>query len=165
MTLTRALVLAAAAAATMPLAAAAENRPVPRSQVGPLERMSMHVNSLIFPELVKLVPAETALGLVIVAEQAAIAASCPAYDLDATRFQSVMTRLLAPVQALVEEGKENLPLDMVMNGYSAIKGGALARAGYDPAAFCAASEGFIEDLSQQASEKPDEALLVVAIAG
>lgn len=160
----RALILAAATAA-IPLAAPAENRPVPQADVAPRDRMTMHVNSLILPELLKPVPPVNALGLVLVAEQAAIAAGCPRYDLDAERFGAVMSRLLEPVSALAEAGRENLPLDVVMNSYSTVKGGALARAGYDLASFCAAADEIFEELSEQSSANPDAPLLVLARSG
>lgn len=164
MTMIRTLMLAAAATA-IPLGVAAENKPVQLSDIAPLHRMGMHVNAVIWPELTKIVPAEDALRLAIVAEQAAIAASCIGYDLDAELFGTVMNRLLAPVQALVAADKNNLPLDFVMNSYSTIKGGALARAGYDLEAFCAEADGFFDDLAAQAAETPDAALLVLKKAG
>ncbi|MFN3936540.1 MAG: hypothetical protein ACK4KW_03080 [Gemmobacter sp.] len=122
MTMIRTLMLAAAAAA-IPLGVAAENKPVQPSDIEPLHRMGMHVNAVIWLELTKIVPAQDALRLAVVAEQAAIAASCTGYDLDADRFGAVMNRILEPVQALVAADKNNLALDFVMNSYSTIKGG------------------------------------------
>jgi hypothetical protein len=154
-----------AAVAVLPLAGAAQNQPVPRGDVKPLNRMAMHVHAVVAPELARLLPAADVLKLVIVAEQAGIAASCAAYDLDAERFGTVMNRLLAPVQALVAEGQQNLPLDVVMGGFATIKGGALARAGYDMATFCAEAEGLMQELLEHSAETPDESILVLARKG
>lgn len=142
-------------------AAAEKRKPASLADARAMNRMAMHVHGTAAPELQRLLPAADVLALSIVAEQVAVAASCPARDLDPARFGAVMNRILGPIQDKVDEGRENLVLDVVMGGFSTIRGGALARAGHDRAALCAEGEKMIGEAIELSQTTPAKALLVV----
>jgi hypothetical protein len=154
----------AALAALIPVTAAqAQDRAaVPRSDVPPEQRMMMHVNAVVFDRLSTLMEPQDILKLVLVANQAAVAATCEGYEIDSEAYSRVMGTILAPLRALVPEGQENLPLDIAMHGYAMAFGGWMARAGYDAASFCADAAKMTAEFEESDSAR---ALRVWARAG
>lgn len=118
-------------------ALAQENKPVPRTDLEPADRMAMHVMSYAFEHMADLIPPEKKLQLAMVAKQRAAADSCDGFEIDNQKYIAVMNATMADVVGLVEDGKENLVTDRVMFGFGMMMGGELALAAYDPEGYCA----------------------------
>ncbi len=128
-----------------------------RADVDVRTRMAMHVNTVVFDRLAQLLEPQEILGLIIVAQQAAIAINCEGFDVDPGRHAAAVTRLTGKLSAMTEAGQNNLPQVIAMSGYALAMGGELAAAGYDIAAFCARGE----TMRAEFAENPDSAWLLV----
>lgn len=122
------------------VAVAQSGDPVNKADVPPSERMAMQVGAHAFEQMGDIIEPNKKLLILLVAKQRASAAVCEGFEVDETLFNNVMTDALSQVIGLVEDGKNNLPLDNVMFNYGVMVGGELALAAYDPAVYCAAAD-------------------------
>lgn len=129
----------AASLASASLAFAQEGEPVAKADVPPSERMSMAVGTHAIKQMGDLIAPEKKLMVLMIAKQRASAQVCEGFEVDQALFTAAMSDALSEVIGLVEEGQNNLPMDVVMFNYGVMVGGELALAAYDPSAYCAAA--------------------------
>lgn len=117
-------------------AALAESKtPVDPASIDVKQRMSMAYVEQSFALFKDLIAPEDMLRLVLVTKQEVTAAICEGYEIDNEKLTAVLNRTLA--KPMADGNPDALILGRVMHGYGVIKGGELALATYDPAAYCA----------------------------
>jgi hypothetical protein len=130
-------------------AVAQQGDPVAREAVDAAYRMGMAVSAAVQERVKDLIDAEKNVQLVLVALQTAIAETCEGYEMDWDAFASVMNGVTADLQALTEEGQNNLAVDVVMHAYGIALGGEVAIAAFDTADYCERAEEFREQLETE----------------
>lgn len=100
-------------------------------------RMADAVHRYVIDSVLRVASPGESLRVLMIAQQYAIADACDGYEIDHEKLRTALSDVTSRLQALTEEGQKNLPVDIVLNGYSAAVGGHLAIAAYDQAAYCA----------------------------
>jgi len=111
------------------------------------DRMSMAVSTTVERNLTDLLEPRMILRVLLVAQQRVIADLCDGYELDPERFSAVMNNTLGELTGLVEEGQNNLVVDIVMVNLGIAMGGQRAVAAYDEAAYCANAQALRDELA------------------
>lgn len=126
--------------------------PVDPATIDPVARMEKAVNTKalerIMTERSGLLSPGDGLRLLIVAQQRALAENCEGYAVDEAKFAAVTSDILSSLNEMVEEGQNNLGVDMVMGAYAMSLGGLTAVAAYDNARFCARGAEIRDELTQ-----------------
>lgn len=139
MTLFSRIGLIAGALALSAPALAQDNTPVAIGDVDVVTRMNASVNELVADRIRDMLAPGDLLRLLVVSQQAALAANCDGYDLDPQRFGTVMNDIVSDLQAQTDASANNLPVDVVMHAYGISLGGQTAVAAYDIDAFAPAA--------------------------
>jgi hypothetical protein len=125
----------------------------PEAEFAPENRMSAAVTAAMAKHVGNLVDPETTIGLFLVGYQRVVADSYAGFEVDEEKARTVMDALLADVTGLVEEGENNLVLDVVMVGYGMGVGGETAVAAYDQELYCANTAEFRESSSKESNDR------------
>lgn len=124
-----------------------------QAEFAPENRMSAAVTAAMAKHVGDLVDPQTTIGLFLVGYQRVVADTCTGFEVDEGKARTVMDALLADVTGLVEEGQNNLVLDVVMVGYGMGVGGETAVAAYDQELYCANAAEFRERSTEESNDR------------